>query len=54
MTGPVEKRVLARGEAMDTLQDLGSEDRIKTGALMVRKVRIVASSRCRLLGPVTP
>lgn len=32
MTGPVEKRVLGRGEAMGTLQDLGSEDRIKTGA----------------------
>lgn len=31
-TGPVEKRVLGRGEPVGTLQDLGSEDRIKTRA----------------------
>lgn len=31
-TGPVEKRGLGRGEPMGTLQDLGSEDRIKTRA----------------------
>lgn len=51
-TGPVEKHVLGRGEVVGTLQDLGSEDRIKTQA--DRKVGTVASSRCLLLGPVTP